>query len=112
MLALLLVLCSALAEETSQSIGKRSVKRKRESVYGLGFLELFWGFIVMFGLVIVTPGNHFSTASLPTLIPRIFLEILVTYLTVEAIVRVERSTMGFLRLTTIPFLLLVDIILG
>jgi hypothetical protein len=112
MLALLLVLCSTLSEEISESIGKKSVKLKRETIYGLGFLELFWGFVVMVGLVIFGHHNRFSFDSLPTLIPRIGLEVLVAYTVVESIARVERSTMGFLRLTTIPFLLLVDIVLG
>jgi hypothetical protein len=112
MLALILVLCSTLSEEVSQSIGKQSVRLRRETVYGLAFLELFWGFIIMLGLVVFSSSNHFAVASLPTLIPRVLLETLVAYMIAESIVRVERSTMGFLRLTTIPFLLLVDIALG
>ena len=112
MLALLLVLCGTLSEEISESIGKQSVKLRRETVYGLGFLELFWGFVVMVGILIFSRDNHFDPASLPTLIPRILLELLVFSLAMEAIVKVQRSAIGFLRLITIPFLLLVDIVLG
>lgn len=112
MLALLLVLCSSLSEEISESIGKRSYRRRRETIYGLGFLELFWGFVVMLGILIFGRDNHFSLASLPTLLPRLALEIIIVFLAVESIAKVERSTIGFLRLITIPFLLLVDIVLG
>ncbi len=112
MLSLLLVLCSTLSEEISESIGKTSVRHRRETVYGLGFLELFWGFVVMLGLVIFGHHNHFSPASFPTLLPRIALEILVAFIAAEAVIRAERSTIGFLRLITIPLLLLTDITLG
>lgn len=112
MFALILVLSASFAEEISQSIGKQSVKLRRESVYNLGFLELFWGFVVMSGIALFGPHNHFDPASLPTLLPRLVLEVTVAYLTVEAIVQADRSTIGFLRLLSIPLLLVVDIVLG
>lgn len=112
MLALLLVLCATLTEEISESIGKRSIRRRRETIYGLGFLELFGGFIVMTAIVIFTRDFHFNPASLPTLLPRLVLEVTGAWIMMESIAVADRSTIGFLRILGIPMLLLVDIVLG
>lgn len=112
MLALLLLICSTLSEEAAQSLGKHSVSKGKASVYSLAFLEVFYALLLMLGVLILMPGNHFTLASLPTLVPRICLEILASYLTAESIVRADRSTVGFLRLLTLPLLLGVDLVLG
>jgi hypothetical protein len=112
MLALLLVLCSTFSEEISESIAKRSVRARRETVYSMGFLGLFWGLVAMLGIVIFGGQHHLDPASWPTLLPRIGLEVLVTFMISESIILADRSTIGFLRLLPIPLLLLVDVILG
>jgi drug/metabolite transporter (DMT)-like permease len=66
----------------------------------------------MIALAFWAPHNHFDVRSLPTLSVRIVLEVLMAYLNVEAIIKAERSTVGFLRLVSIPLLLIVDITLG
>jgi hypothetical protein len=43
---------------------------------------------------------------------RIIVELLLAYVSAEAIIAADRSTLGFLRLLTIPLLLVIDIALG
>ncbi len=112
MMGLLLVLVATLFGEASASIGKDEIKKQKESVYTFGFLSLFfgWVFIVLFGLI---KGSFiFSLDSLPTFSARVILEIFQITVTIFAVRVADRSTMGFLRIITIPLLLLVDIFIG
>lgn len=113
MLAILIILTSTFLQEAASSIGKISVRKKRETVYSLAFLGVFWSLIFLIGAVLFFNVEfHIELASLFTLIPRIGLEILLAFLGAEAIVKADRSTVGFLRLLTVPLLLFVDITLG
>lgn len=113
---------ATLAEEATISIGKHKVADRALHIYALGFLLELGAllFIVIFGLLVPKdffahgfPGGFvFSPASLPTFIPRLFLELLQAYATVHAIVAADRATFGFLRTLTLPLLLGVDVILG
>ena len=68
---------------------------------------------IVFFLIALLRGQFlFSLDSLPTLVPRIILEILQAYVIVKAVTTADRSTFGFLRVLTIPLLLLVDLTLG
>lgn len=99
--------------ELSTSIGKYEVEQKKESVYTMGFLGFFWGTIIFFVLgFIIRDSFVFSFASLPTFGARLILEIILMYIAVHAVVHADRSTFGFLRIWTIPLLLVVDIFLG
>lgn len=112
MIALTLLLFSTFAHEVAASIGKKAVSRRQESLYALGFLGVFWMCVFM-GVSVLFGGEFvLSTASLPTLLPRIILECGLAYLGAQAIIKADRSTDGFLRLLTIPLLLMVDIRLG
>ena len=51
-------------------------------------------------------------ASLPTFIPRVILEILLTFFTVSAIVKADRSTYSFIKVGTLPLLVIADLVLG
>jgi len=122
MLGILLTTGSTLAEEAGTSVGKWETARGKESVFSMGFLDSLWATVFMFALAFLIPkdffaigfphGFIFTTASLPTLIPRIGLEILQSLATVYAITVADRSTFGFLRIITIPLLLLTDIFLA
>jgi hypothetical protein len=97
--------------EASSSLGKMQVAKKRESIYSMAFLSSF--FTVVFIGVTVTFGASFTFnfQSLPSFLVRVCLEILLAYITTQAIVKADRSTFGFLRLITLPLLLIVDIVL-
>jgi hypothetical protein len=112
MLAVLLLLTSAFATEVSNSLGKKSVFERRENVYDLVFLSLFWGLIFLLATLGFGAVWHFDPASLPFFIPRVLLEIGLAYISAEAIILADRTTVGFLRLLTIPLLLVVDLSLG
>lgn len=98
--------------EISLSIGKVKVGRKEQSVYTMGFLCLFWGAIWFFIIILFRHSFVFALASLPTFIPRAFLEVAQAHATNLAVVKADRSTFGFIRVLTIPLLLAVDFFLG
>jgi len=113
MIGLLLVAIGVMFEETGSSMGKYEVARKKESLYAMGFLSIFWGIIVLLGIGWYRYDElTFSFASLPTLIPRVFLEIILFFITLHAILQADRSTFTFLRIWTLPLLILADIMFG
>ena len=113
MFGIFLAFIAAIFRETGTSIGKSQVALRKESIYTMGFLNLFWAALFFFGAALFFRGEFlFSLASLPTFIPRVLLELLQIHFTIRAIVLADRSTFGFLRIWTIPLLLLVDIYLG
>ena len=112
MLAVAMIFASTLLHETADTMGKKAVKKRRETVYSLAFLGIFWSLVFLVAAALLGAEFVVTGASLPILIPRIILEAVLAYIGAEAIVRADRSTLGFLRLLTIPLLLVVDIILG
>ncbi len=122
MLGIILAVLSRIVYEASSSIGKWEISHKKESVYSMGFLNMVWGLVVITALTLLIPkdffapgfpgGFVFSSESLPTLLARLPLEIAQGYAAVHALALADRSTYGFLRILTIPALLIVDISLG
>lgn len=112
MIGILLVLGATLAAEISTSIGKFEIEKHKESIYTLGFLSSFWS-CIWFILIVFYKGHFdFTTASLPFFIPRVLLEITLAMVVVRAVATAERSTFGFIRILTIPFLFMVDLAMG
>src|SRR3990167_11271533 len=106
MFAIALMAAATFLEEGANTLGKRAVARRIESIYALGFLSLFWGSIVMVCSVLFFGADwHFSKASLPYFIPRMILEIIVATVSVKALITAERSSFAFIKLVTIPLLL-------
>ncbi|MBI4034670.1 hypothetical protein HY380_02095 [Candidatus Saccharibacteria bacterium] len=113
MFALGIVLTATFLEEIAGTLGKKAVARRAETLYGLGFLTLFYASVAMIGAVIFFGADfRFSPASLPYFIPRIILEFFVYTVALKALTSEDRSTYAFLRLITIPLLLVADIIIG
>lgn len=122
MLGLLITAGASAAEEAGTSIGKWETLRGRESAFSMGFLDSFWTTLFLLTLAFIVPADFFapgfprgfvfSMASLPTFLPRVGLEILQAYATVYAVTRADRSTFGFLRVITIPLLLVADTVLA
>lgn len=112
MIGILLVSLGAFMTELAESIGKDQVAKQKQTIYTMGFLSMFFGF-VFFAILALWRGSFvFSLASLPTYSLRVVLEMFQAYVTMRAITTADRSTYGFLRTVTIPLLLLVDIALG
>lgn len=112
MFAIILIAISSLFGEISTSLGKAAVKKRKESIYTMGFLSLFWGVVWFLGLIIFKHKFVFSLASLPTFSIRAVLEIVQAHIGVLAVTRADRSTYSFIRISTMVMLLIVDIILG
>jgi hypothetical protein len=113
MAGIILIVCAALFLEAATVIGKVEVKKKRESLYTMGFLNLFLGTLCLGALGIFRGSDfHFVAASLPTFTARIFLEIVQLRVALGAITVADRTTYSFVRVGTIPLLLLVDLALG
>ncbi len=109
MLGIILIIIGTVFGEVSSSMGKWNVNNKSESIYTLGFLNIFWVFII-FTITLLFKGQFvFNIASIPLFIIFIILEIAQTYSSLHANVEADRSTFGFLMVGTIPLLLLVDI---
>ncbi len=113
MFGIFLTAFGALAEEVSNSIGKRDVMDKTQSIFTMGFLQLSGGWLIFLGLALFQKDSWMlSWQTFPFLLLRIILEIVQIHITLLAIVKAERSTFGFIRTLTIPLLLLIEILLG
>lgn len=112
MFGILFAALSSAANELSDSISKKKVVDGAASYYTFGFLSLLFGTVVLILIGIWRQDFVFSPASLPTFIPRVFLEVLQAHVSVLAIVRADRSDYGSIRVLTIPLLLAVDMMLG
>jgi drug/metabolite transporter (DMT)-like permease len=99
-------------DEIAGSIGKKEVEEKKESVYTMGFLNTFWSLIIFAGIIIIKQEFIFSLSSLPTFLCRVILELLLCQAAIHAVCQADRSTFGFIRVLTIPLLLITDILLG
>lgn len=113
MFGIILASLGTFFEEVSDIIGRNEISKKRETIYTMGFLQMFWATIFFLVLVLVhNDAFKFSAASLPTFSIRVVLEIIQVYITLVAVVEADRSTFGFIRVLTIPLILLVDLAIG
>lgn len=112
MFGILTVGIATLFHEIADSIGKRKVAERGESIYTMGFLNMLWGALFLFAIALIRGEFVFAAASLPTFGIRVLLEIAQIHAGLLAITRADRSTFSFLRILTIPLLLLIDVILG
>lgn len=113
MLGIIFTFFAGIFREIGTSIGKAQVSQKKEGLYTMGFLSLFWVIILFVLFAVLVRGEFvFSFDSLPTLGIRLILEILQAHFSILAIIIASRSTYGFIRILTIPILLIVDFMLG
>ena len=111
-MAFFLILLGTLSSEISNSIGKLAVARKQETLYSMGFIAMFWSSILFIGLILFGAEFRFSADSLPFFLPRVVLELILAHIAIKSVIVADRTTVSFLRMTTIPLLLMVDIIIG
>lgn len=112
MFGVILTIISSFFSEVFASIGKMQVEKKGESIYTMGFLQIFSGALLFLGIILWKAHFGFSLASLPTFIPRIFIEIVLASIVLKATVVADRSTFSFMRIVTLPLLLMVDLFIG
>jgi hypothetical protein len=112
MFAAMILLAATLLEEVQETLGKKAVRQQRENIYSMAFLAMFW--TLLFLIISVFLGAKFvvKPASIPLLATRSVLEIVFSYIVALGVIRTDRSTLGFMRLLTIPLLLAIDISLG
>ena len=112
MLGVLLAGISSAFDEIADSIGKRRISAGLESYYTFGFLTQFLSALSITAIGFFFADLNFSPESLPTFIPRVLIAVLMMQLAVVAIAKVDRGVFGFIRLATIPLLLVADVMLG
>lgn len=112
MFGLALVSIGTFFEEISDSIAKKEVGDKKETVYSMAFLLLLWGFLWFAGIILYKQRFDFVAASLPTFSLRFLFEIIQIHAAVRAVTIADRSTFGFVRTGTLPLLLGADLLLG
>jgi hypothetical protein len=113
MSALLLVLVAAFFVELSTTIGKEELTSKKETLYAVAFLGGIWTTLILVGIAFLSSSPLlFSLESLPTFGLRAVFEIALIFVSISAIHQADRSTFAFLRMLTIPLLLLVELSLG
>jgi len=113
MIGVILTAISNIFGEIRTSIGKYEIEHSKESLYAMGFLNSIWVFVFLLILGYFREGGFiFSLESLPTFLIKAVLEVVIILISINAIVKADRSTFSFIRTLTIPLLLVVDIILG
>ena len=112
MLGVPLSILATFFEEISSSIGKAAVQLRQESVYAMGFLDMSWGAVFFLILAIFFPHGPLIITQWPTFLLRTVCEIIQAYFVLEAIAKTDRSSFGFVRVGTIPILLIIDTLLG
>jgi hypothetical protein len=113
MFGILLALIASFFEESATSLGKWEMRQRKETPMDVGFLNVSFAWSIYVLLVLFRwPYLHFSIQSWPTLGLEMILGVTQAVATLYAVKRAERTTLGFLRIVTIPLLLAVDMLLG
>lgn len=113
MIGVILTFFASLFEEISSSIGKKEINKSEEDVYTMGFLGFLWPTLFYAIIIFFVRGQFiFSWDSWPTFSIRAILEIIEAHCALIALSKADRTTFTFVRILTIPLLLLVDLILG
>lgn len=113
MLAIFLVSFGSCLTEFSDSIGKHEVQNGRQSLFLMGFLQVFASVLIFLALIFLEPSLFiFNRLSLPTFTARAILEVVLAQISITAIAAADRSTYSFIRLGTVPLLLAADVALG
>ncbi len=113
MIGIALVAVGEFFAEIGTSVGKYEESRKKESLYAMGFLNFIWATVFFILIAFLWRGEFvFSMKSLPTFIARAMLEVTLLFINLNAIITTDRSTFSFLRVISLPLLLVVDVILG
>lgn len=111
-LAIALVFVGSFLHEIGNTVGKVEVERHVEGPFTMAFLNLFSSVFVLAAIALYRDSFVFQAASLPSFLLRAALEIGAVHLNAIAIVKSDRSSLGFLSVLAVPMLLAVDGIAG
>jgi hypothetical protein len=110
MFGVILQIIGTFLEEVSETLGKDNVRRRLESAWTLGFANAVAALVaLLFVITCITGWGSMQMQSWPTFVLRVLLLQIQSVATVLAIVHAERSTFGFLRVGSIPLIVLIDI---
>lgn len=112
MFGVIIIFFSTFFDEIVNSINKVKLNQGRISVYSIGVINYLAATLFFVIVDVVKWEFHFSRASLPTLIVRAIMEVALSWLALSAVAKADRSTFGFVRVATVPLLLIVDFLLG
>lgn len=112
MFGIVLGVVSSALLEVAASIGKYEVKKHLATYYSVAALNLLAGSIFFIAFALFNQSFVFSSASLPTFIPRVILEIILAHITIRALVVADRGDFALVKMLTVPLLLGVDLALG
>lgn len=112
MFGVIITFFSTFFDEIGSVITKVKLNQKQISIYSIGMINCLAVAIFFIIVNIVKWEFKFSAASLPTISTRVIFEIILTTIVFRAVAQADRSTFGFIRVITIPLLLMVDFLLG
>ena len=112
MIGVIITFFGTFFNEIAGSINKAELNKKKISIYSIGLINYFGAALVFIFINVIKWEFNFSAASLPTLGLRAIFEIILATIVLRAVVQSDRSTFGFIRVLTMPLLLLADIALG
>ncbi|MEN9558123.1 MAG: hypothetical protein RL141_492 [Candidatus Parcubacteria bacterium] len=113
MFGIVLMTIGVTLEEAATSIGKFELRKRVETPFAYGLLTSTAVLAVfLLSAAVRWDQQIFRWESLPTLAIRAVLEVVLAVGVIHAIKQADRSTFGFLRTLTIPFLLIVDLVLA
>lgn len=112
MLGVIITFFSAFFDEVVSSINKVKLNQGQISIYSLGLINCLPAALIFIIINIIKQEFRFSMASLATVGAEAVFNIILTTIVFIAVARTDRSTFGFIRILTMPLLLLADLILG
>lgn len=112
MYGVIITFFSTFFDEIYHSISKVKLNQGQISIYSMGIIGFLATALFFIMVNVIKWEFRFSWASLPTLSIRAVLEVILIVVTLKATALADRSTYGFIRILTMPLLLLVDFLLG
>lgn len=112
MIGIIITFFGTFFDEIGSSITKAKLNQRQISIYSIGTINCLAAALAFIFINIFKQEFRFSVASLPTIGLRAVFEIILTTIVLRAVAQADRSTFGFIRVLTMPLLLLVDLALG
>lgn len=114
LVGILIMVLAAIALEASNSLGKWEIAHKKETIYSMGFISSFPAMLIFMAIAIffTKDGLTLAPESIPLVATRLLCEIILMEVAIRAIKVSDRTTHSFIRIITIPLLVIVDFIIG
>ncbi|MBI4779368.1 hypothetical protein HY797_02865 [Candidatus Falkowbacteria bacterium] len=112
MLGVIIIFFSTFFDEIAISIAKVKLSQKQISIYSIGAINCLVVVLIFIFVNIIKHEFRFSAASLPFVLAEAIFNIILTTIVLRAMAQADRSTFSFIRVLTMPLLLLTDLALG